>query len=90
MQSMQKELELIQELMGELQDKMSYGKEDFEERLGRKKPEIEVMKIEGEMPMGGLEEENSMVDSEGDLELEEGGLPPADMELKKRLMKLRG
>ncbi len=86
-----KELELIQKLMDELQEKMQYGKEDFEERLGRKKPEIEVMKIEGKVPLGESDDEE---DSEHFERVEE---EPKDMEpsspeeeLKKRLMKLRG
>ena len=41
-----KELQLIQELMSELSDQMELGEDDFNERLGRKKPAIEVTKIE--------------------------------------------
>lgn len=46
---MSKELEVIMQLMEELQEKMSYGEDDFAERLGKKKPGLEVLKIEGEM-----------------------------------------
>ncbi len=44
------ELEIIKELMAELESHMEPGKEDFEDRLGRGKPEVKVMKIEGKMP----------------------------------------
>ena len=44
------ELDVIKELMEELTDKMQYDKDDFEERLGRKKPSVEVVKIEGKLP----------------------------------------
>jgi hypothetical protein len=43
------DLKVIMQLMEELQDKMSYGEDDFAERLGKKKPGLEVLKIEGEM-----------------------------------------
>ncbi len=82
---MKNELEHIKELMDELITKMSYGEEDFSERLGRKKPEIEVMKVEGEMPEDEMMEDE-MMPMEEDMEMEAS---PAD-KLKKRLMKLRG
>jgi len=46
-----KELQVIEQLMEDLKDQMEYGEDDFAERLGRKKPGIEVVKIEGEIPM---------------------------------------
>lgn len=93
-----KTLEIIKELMEQLQGEMSYGKDDFEERLGRKKPEIDVLKIEGKMDprkMGEMSEsddddEDMMHPEDEDdaafLDSREAG--PED-ELKKRLMKLR-
>ena len=94
---MKNELDLIQELMQELQDKMKYGKADVEERLSRhREPTVEVMKVEGDMPMPEKEEmhgedplmeEDEMVDDMGMDEDEEQS--PAD-KLKSRLMKLRG
>ncbi len=92
------ELKVIQNLMEELQDKMSYGKDDLEERLGRKKPAIEVMKVEGEMePEGGelgdlrapempADDDESPVMGMDEEEEEES---PED-KLKSRLMRLRG
>lgn len=49
-----KELELIKELMEELEGKMKYGEDDFNMRLGKKKPELEVVKIEGKLPKEGM------------------------------------
>ncbi len=78
-----KELEIIQELMQKLQEQMELGEDDFSERLGRKKPEVEVMKME-------LESEEPM---EEDMELsehmEEMEPKSPDDALKQRLMKLR-
>ncbi len=82
---MKHELEHIKELMNELIEKMNYGEEDFSERLGRKKPEVEVMKVEGELPEEEMMEDEEMP-MEEDMEME---MSPAD-KLKKRLMKLRG
>lgn len=89
---MQKELQVIMDLMKELQDKMEYGEEDLSERLGRKKPELEVMKIEGEMPE--MEDEKPEVELElgGGMDMEEDcepGMESPEYKLKKRLMKLR-
>ena len=70
-------LQVIKELMDELQEKMEFGKDDFEERLGRKKPDIEVMKVEGSMdhdmmdPEMEHEEEESGIDLDGDMEMGE-------------------
>lgn len=86
-------LSLIKRLMEELQGNMEYSKDDFEERLGRKKPEVDVTVLKGEMPkrpmmmeeaapeMGG----DSMEDDDEDMEDEDDD---AGM-LKKRLMRLR-
>jgi hypothetical protein len=79
-----KKFEIIMGLMEELQEDMQYGKEDFEERLGRPKPQLEVMKMEDELPLGDeMEvdepEEEMMADEES-----------PDDKLKNRLMKLRG
>lgn len=94
-----KELQIIKELMEQLQDEMSYSKDDFEERLGRKKPEGEVVKIEGK-----LEEDPELENMEEELGMDldqddEMGESPEHIEaveegpeesLKKRLLRLRG
>lgn len=100
----QKALDLIAELMETLQGEMEYSEDDLSERLGRKKPEVEVIKMEGKLPMdkeglsGALMKE-SMEASEMD---DDTGMGPdrmlggddSDMDdeedLKSRLMKLRG
>ncbi len=74
-------LEVIKSLMEQLVGEMEPKAEDFEERLGRKKPEVVAMKVEGKLP--GMEDE-SMEEDEM-MPMEEG---PEDS-LKKRLMKLR-
>ena len=93
------ELKLISQLMDQLQDEMEYDEDDFMSRLGKKKPDLEVVKIGGSIP----EKMEEMVgkDLDGDMEegedpvhasmvLDEGAeLSPED-KLKKRLMKLRG
>jgi hypothetical protein len=69
------ELEIIKELMAELEDKMQPGHEDFEERLGRQKPGVEMVKIEGKMPSEdpALEAKEEMMgkDLDGDMEMGE-------------------
>lgn len=52
-------LQVLEELMEELKGDMHHDKSDFDERLGRKKPEIEieVMEIGGKNPEM-LEEED--------------------------------
>lgn len=93
-----RELEVIQQLMEELKDQMEYGEDDFSERLGRKKPDIEVIKMEGELPLE-REEELEGEDLDNDMELGEDPehaamilddemMSPED-KLKKRIMKLR-
>ncbi len=78
------ELEVIQELMGDLIAKMEYGEGDFDERLGREKPKVEVMKME----MGEPEEE--MGDDMGEVEEMLGEEEGPDEKFKKRLQSLRG
>ena len=62
--------------MDQLKDEMQYSKEDLGHRLGReeeKKPEIKVMKIEGEMP--GMADHEDEGDLEDDMqeEMDMGG-----------------
>jgi hypothetical protein len=96
------ELEIIKQLMTELQDKMKYGEDDLSERMGREKPGVSVMKIEGEVPADKMsmdDDSSPMMDkdpmaSDDDMEFddEEGMFKqksPGD-DLKKRLMALRG
>jgi hypothetical protein len=56
------ELEVIKSLMEQLVEEMKPGAEDFEERLGRKKPGIEVLKIEGKLGDDEGEEENPLLE----------------------------
>lgn len=71
-----RKLEIIGQLMEELQDLMGPTADDFNERLGKPKVEIEM---KSEEPMDG----EDCVAMEGDYE------SPED-KLKSRLMKLRG
>lgn len=73
---LEKKFETIMNLMEELQEEMQYGEDDLAERLGRPKPQVEVMSIEGEM-------EPEM----DEMAMEEEG---PEAKLKNRLMKLRG
>lgn len=98
------ELKLISQLMDQLQGEMEYDEDDFASRLGRKKPGVEMVKIEGKLPMDGMEhmEEMAGEDLDGDMEMgedpkhaamvmdegEDDEMDPEAM-LKKRLMKLR-
>ena len=83
-------METIKKLMEELTQKMEYSSDDFEERLGRKKPDVSVSVIKGEMPKHDMEEEAEEMpdmdadDSDEDMDHGDEG----DM-LKDRLMKLR-
>lgn len=84
--------------MEELKDQMEYGEDDFAERLGRKKPGIEVVKIEGKMPMDeDMEDAEEMMGEDLDEDMEMGEPEehkdaiigsPEDV-LKERLMRLR-
>lgn len=92
------DLSIIKGLMQQLIGEMSPSKDDFEERLGRKKPDLMAIKVEG----AALPEDESMDDGDKDKEMvamgdEEnpemdmlmGEKPSPEMDLKKRLMKLR-
>jgi hypothetical protein len=97
-----KELEIIAQLMDQLQDEMSFSKDDFAKRLGREEPGIKVIKVSTESPM---EESPELEKAEEELGMdldddEEMGEDPEHVEkvmgemgpeesLKKRLMKLR-
>jgi len=63
-------LEVIKDLMEELMGEMDYGPEEFDERLGRKKPELEAVVVKGELPMDeeDMEEVEMMEDEEEDEE----------------------
>lgn len=89
------ELEIIKELMAELESHMEPGKEDFEERLGRAKPEVKVMKIEGDMPTEDPMEEKmespemEMGEDKGEMLGMDDDMMSDDEKLKARLMKMR-
>lgn len=94
-----KKLEIIQQLMEELKEEMQPSADDFSERLGRKKPGVEVLKIEGQVEDPSLEtaEEEVGMDLDGDMEMgedpehEETVMEESpDDKFKKRLMALRG
>lgn len=93
-----KKMEIIQQLMEELQDQMQYGEDDLGDRLGRKKPDVEIMK----MGIDG-KDDPMMDDHDGDEDMPGGmghGMDRGMMmdamnddpeeNLKNRLMKLRG
>jgi hypothetical protein len=89
MSDMKQTLEIIQELMDDLQEKMEPSADDFNERLG--KPKIDVLKIEGKL--NEEPEESPMREAmPGDMEedMMEEEMPSPEDELKNRLMKLRG
>lgn len=52
-----KELDIISQLMEELQGQMEDSSEDFDERLGRKKPDLEITKIKGEIDPNLMQDE---------------------------------
>lgn len=92
------ELSVIKELMEQLVGEMKPGADDFEERLGRKKPVLEVMKVEAGVSPKEKMEEKLGLDLDGDEEMgedpehvamvmDEGESP--EEKLKQRLMKLR-
>lgn len=129
-----RDLEIIKQLMSQLQDEMKPSGDDFEERLGRKKPGIEIMKVEGKLPgdmdpmstdMDSMDPKKQMAekladklgmsddmekdsdldsvdkpmmkddmgdDAQFDFDEDEGMFKPKDagLDLKKRLMALRG
>ena len=93
------ELSVIKELMEKLVGEMEPSEDDFAERLGRKKPDLEVVKVGvGMSPEMEKKEEMLGKDLEGDMEMGEDpehaamvldeGMSPEE-KLKKRLMKLR-
>ena len=97
-------MSIIKELMDQLIDDMEMKPEDFDERLGRKKPEVEVLKIEGKLDpskmkgedlseeeLEDMEDEEMHEDADQDMEmLEQSAEESPEDELKRRLMKLRG
>lgn len=90
----ERKFEIIQQLMDELKEEMSYGAEDLGERLGRPKPKVEMMSVEAESPeMEGAEEMMGM-DLDSDMEMDEDPAHKAKVmgqkSLKDRLMKMRG
>ncbi len=95
MNDLKQQLQIIQDLMGQLQEKMEYGEDDFSSRLGRPKPEIQAVKIEGKLPMEGSPDEEA--GETPDMEAMEGHDDPMggmmdespEDKLKKRLMALR-
>lgn len=95
-----RELDIIKELMGKLEDEMQYGEEDFSERLGRPKASIKIEigkkslgddmdeSMDSEEGMShGMDHEMSPLDEEEDY-LSASKSP--EESLKKRLLKLRG
>ncbi len=88
-------LELIKKLMEELTGKMEYSSDDFEKRLGRKKPEVEVSVVKGAMPppaFGPMDKEGDMagdMDDDDDMEGDESPSMDEGDSLKDRLMRLR-
>lgn len=95
-----RELDIIKELMGKLEDEMQYGEDDFSERLGRPKASIKIEIGKKSMDDGMGEEMGDEMDSEEGMSHE---MDPMDEEedflsaskspeesLKKRLLKLRG
>jgi len=85
---MDRKMQVIAELMEELQGMMEYDESDLSSRLGREKPSVDVVKIEGEIPGESMDDMDSM---EGEDPEAMDGLEPESPEekLKSRLMKLR-
>lgn len=94
-----KELMLIKDLMDKLVEEMEPTSDDFDEALGRKKPQVESITVEGVMPE---EEAEEMLheDLDGDMEMgedpehaaevmEEGMDESPEEALKRRIMKMR-
>lgn len=70
-----KELQVIAELMDKLQEQMDPSEDDFAERLGRKKPGIEVVKVEGKMEDPDMEHAEEELGMDLDHDMEEGESP---------------
>jgi len=90
-------LKLIQKLMDELITDMEPTQDDYMEKLGKKKPEIEVVKMEGKLPLGEMEDDMEGMDHEmGDESMDFSSIMNMDKEdeeesdLKKKLMKIKG
>lgn len=90
--------EIIQQLMKELQESMEPGEADFDERLGRRKPDVEIVKMSADkLP---LEKGEEMLGEDLDDDMEMGEDPrhasmvldkgSEDDELLRRLQKMRG
>jgi hypothetical protein len=75
-----RKMEIISQLMEELQDMMGHSSDDLGERLGRPKPDVQVMSLDSDDPMGDDDMDSGMDDDMGS---------PED-KLKARLMKMRG
>lgn len=94
-------LKLIAELMEELTGSMEMDEEDFDHRLGRKKPDVEVLKVEGSLdPKMEKAEEMMGEDLDHDMEMGEDpehaaavmdmGEASPEEKLKDRILKMRG
>lgn len=90
------ELGIIQELMEFLQDKMQYGHDDLGDRLGRPKPEMAIMKVEGSMPGDDAMGDKMPTDDDQsppmgmDPDKDDDMNEDPDDSLKRRLMQMRG
>lgn len=71
------ELDIIKELMAELESKMEPDHNDFSERLGRDKPDVKMVKIEGELPESPeMEKKEEMMGMSDDQDMGEMGKDP--------------
>lgn len=77
-------LDILRSLMEELIEEMKPGASDFEERLGRPKPDVAVMKVEAGPGMGEDDASPMAVSDHDDM-----GSGDEDEDFKQRLMKLR-
>lgn len=59
-------LAVIKKLMEKLESLMTMDADDFDARLGKAKPEVEVVKVEGKVPMDGEEMAMDGLDEEDD------------------------
>lgn len=81
-----RELKIIAELMDQLSEKMEPSEHDFDERLGIKKPDLEVMSLEvspesEELPLEDLKSEVSLsMDNDDDLEDLDSEVTDEDLE----------
>jgi hypothetical protein len=89
--SLKSKLEVISDLMSELMQNMEPGKDDLDERLGRKKPMAVEIEIEGKDDMPESNEEEMMEPEHkygGGME-EEMGEEHEDPSILNRLKKLK-